>query len=257
MKESSPYWTTFRSILKYLVLGELKIKYKSRFLGILWALIDPLMLMLIYLLLVKFIFQRGGPTYAVELLTGLITYRWVSTSVVLASRSLVSNGKLLQTVRFPFSVLPVSKVLINGVDMLVGFGILFVLTFFFDIAPSLSWLWLPVLLLIQFQFVIAASLCVSVIGVYFRDLLNILQFGVRILLYLSPVLYNIDQLPADYQLLYTVLSPLAPLIDSYKRVLVFGTSPNIYLGVFLVLSLLTWWLGISLYRSRPNLAKDL
>lgn len=253
----SQYISSFRSILKYLVRGELKIKYKSRMLGVLWALIDPLMLMLIYLLLVKFIFQRGGPTYAVELLTGLIAYRWFSTSIVQASRALVSNGKLLQTVRFPFSVLPISKVLINGVDMLVGFGILFILTFFFDIQPTLYWLWLPVLLLIEFQFIIAMSLIVSVVGIYFRDLLNILTFGVRILLYLSPVLYNIDQLPGDFQTLYMILSPLAPIIDAFKQVMIFGHHPSKFMGIFVLLSAAAWLIAVYLYRSRPNLSKDL
>ncbi len=257
MISAKQYRASFRSILKYLVLGELKIKYKSRFLGILWALIDPLMLMLIYLVLVKFIFQRGGPTYAVELLTGLIAYRWFSTSIVQAARSLVSNGKLLQTVKFPFSVLPVSKVLIGGVDMLVGFVILFIMTLFFDVEPTLNWLWLPVLLLVEFQFVIAFSLIVSIVGVYFRDLLNILQFGVRILLYLSPVLYNIEQLPVDYQVLYTVLSPFAPLIDSFKRVLIFGQHPSPFMFVFIILSVVCWFIAIALYRGRPNIAKDL
>jgi lipopolysaccharide transport system permease protein len=252
-----PKYQSFQAILKYLVLGELKIKYKSRLLGVLWALIDPLMLMLIYLVLVKFIFQRGGPTYAVELLTGLIAYRWFSTSVIQASRSLVANGKLLQTVKFPYSVIPISKVLINGVDMLVGFVILFPLLFFFEVTPTMNWIWLPFLLMIEFQFVIASALVVSIIGVYFRDILNILQFGLRILLYLSPVLYGIDQIPSQYQVYYQVFSPLSPLIDSYKRVMIYGVSPSNYMLVFAALSVLTWFLAVYQFKSRKNLAKDL
>lgn len=247
----------YKSILKYLVIGELKVKYKNRFLGVAWAVIDPLMLMLIYLVLVKFIFQRGGENYAIELLVGLITYRWFSTSIMNASRSLLSNGKLLQTVKFPYSVLPVSRVLINGVDLLVGFVILFVFVYFYNVPATLNWLWIPLLLLLQFQFIIAVSLIFSIVGIYFRDLLNILQFGVRILLYASPILYGIEQIPSQFQTAYLVFSPLAALMVSFKNVLIFDVAPTKFIFLFVGLSLLCWIVAIYLYKSRKNISKDL
>lgn len=248
---------SYKSILKYLVLGEIKVKYKNRFLGAAWAVIDPLMLMLIYLFLIKFIFQRGGPNYAIELLVGLITYRWFSTSIMASSRSLLSNGKLLQTVKFPYSVLPLSRVLINGVDLLVGFVILFIFVYFYEIPPSWNWLWIPVLLLLEFQFIIASSLIVSIIGVYFRDLLNILTFGVRILLYASPILYGIEQVPEHIQPTYLMLSPLSSLMVSFKNVLIFDKGPSVYLAIFIGLSALLWIIAIYSFRTRKNISKDL
>jgi len=248
---------SYKSILKYLVIGELKVKYKNRLLGMAWAVIDPLMLMLIYLVLVKFIFQRGGPNYAIELLVGLITYRWFSTSIMAASRSLLSNGKLLQTVKFPYSVLPISRVLINAVDLLVGFVILFVFVYFYEVSPTIYWLWIPVLLVLQFQFIIALCLIFSIVGIYFRDLLNILTFGVRILLYASPILYGIEQIPAEFQSTYLTLSPLSSLMVSFKNVLIFNTGPSPYLLIFVGLSMVFWVLALYLFNSRKNISKDL
>lgn len=248
---------SYQAILKYLVWGEVKIKYKNRVLGAAWAVLDPLMLMLIYLVLIKFIFQRGGPNYAVELLTGLITYRWFSTSVVTASRSLLSNGKLLQTVKFPYSVLPLSRVIINGVDFIIGLIILFVFVLFYQITPTLQWAWLPVLIVLEFQFILAAALIVSIVGIYFRDLLNILQFGVRILLYMSPILYGLEQLPEKFHSAYMALSPLSGLIISYKNVLIHGEMPSVYMFVFIALSLVLWSIALYLYKTRKNISKDL
>jgi ABC-type polysaccharide/polyol phosphate export permease len=253
----SVFSPSYRSILKYLVSGELKVKYKNRLLGAAWAVIDPLVLMVIYLVLIKYIFNRGGPTYAVELLLGLVTYRWFSTSLLNASRSLLSNGKLLQTVKFPYSVLPISRVFINAVDLLVGLLILLVFVFFYGVNFTWNWLWLIPLLVLEFQFIVACCLIVSIVGVYFRDLLNILTFGVRILLYASPILYAVDNLPAQYQELYMYASPLASLITSFKNVMIFDQPPSIYILAFMGLSAVLWLLAIYLFRTRKNIAKDL
>jgi len=248
---------SYGSILKYLVRGEVKVKYKNRLLGVVWAVLDPLMLMLIYLVLIKFIFHRGGPAYAVELLCGLITFRWFSTSIVSSARSLLSNGKLIQTVKFPYTVLPLSRVVINGIDMLVGFLILFAMAAFYKVYPTVYWLWLPVLIALQFQFVFAFCLIVSIVGIYFRDLLNILQFAVRILVYASPILYGIEQIPSQYQFVYKVANPIAPLIISYKNTLIYGKSADIYLLWFMLVSAGLWAVAYYLLKTRKNIAKDI
>lgn len=246
-----------KSLLKYLVLGDLKAKYKNKMLGAAWAVLDPLVLMIIYVVLIKYIFNRGGEFYPLELLTGLVTYRWFSMSSMNASRALLSNSKMLQTVKFPITVLPLSKVVINLVDLLVGFVLLFGLLVFYQLAPSVQLLWIPVLLLLQFFFLYALTIVFSIVGIYFRDLLNILQFGVRVLLYMSPILYSIDQIPAKYQTLYYFLSPLSSLIQSYKNVLIYQKPPTIYLFVFIGLSLALWAIASYLLKTKKNLTKDL
>jgi len=245
------------ALLQYLVKGDIKAKYKSKMLGALWAVIDPLVLMLIYILLIKFIFQRGGEYYAAELLVGLVSYRWFSLTSMNASKVLVSNRKMLHTVRIPISVLPLSRVLINSVDFMVGFVLILALLFFFGLYPSVYWLWLPVLFALQFAFIYALAVIFAIIGVYFRDLTNVLQFGVRILLYGSPILYSISQIPDEFQLLYRFGSPLSTLIESYKNVLIFKTNPDAYFWVFGLYVIGLWSLAVYLQRSNKNLTKDL
>lgn len=244
-------------ILRYLVGGELKSKYSNRLLGVLWAVLDPLLLMGVYVVMVKVVFSRGGPNYAVELLCALVTYRWFSTTVVTASRALLSNAKLIQTVKFPYAVLPLTRVLVNGVDMLVGLALLVLLAAAFGVYPTVYWLWLPLLLLLQFQFVYAASLAVSIVGVYFRDLLNLLQFVVRIGVYASPVLYSLSDLPDQYHRIYLLANPLAPLITSYKNILINAQMPSLYLLWFAVVSAALWAVAVLILRNRKNIAKDL
>jgi ABC-type polysaccharide/polyol phosphate export permease len=247
----------YKSLLKYLVLGELKAKYKNKALGAAWAVLDPLVLMVIYVVLIKYIFQRGGEYYPLELLTGLITYRWFSLSSLNASRALLSNSKMLQTVKFPITVLPLSKVLVNLVDLLIGFAILSTLMIWYQIIPTFHLLWLPVLLALQFIFLYGLSIVFSIIGVYFRDLLNILTFGVRVLLYMSPILYSADQIPAEYRAYYFIFSPLSSLIQSYKNVMIYGQSPTLYIFSFITLTGLIWLLALYFLKSTKNLAKDL
>lgn len=245
-------------LLRYLTVSELKIKYRNLAFGFAWAVLDPFFMMAIYFLLVKVIFERGGPQYPAELLTGLIAYRWFSHAGITAVKSMISNSKLLQTVKFPPSILPLSRVVIALINFAVGLVLLFPLLYFFDAKFTLHLLWLPLLVAIQFLFTYGICLLLAISGIYFRDLQNLMQFALRLLLYASPVLYSINQIPAQYQLIYKLLNPLAGLFESYKNILIYGTAPDSSLAWTLLSGLLITIFSFWLAGNRgSNLTKDL
>jgi ABC-type polysaccharide/polyol phosphate export permease len=136
---------------------------------------------------------------------------------------------LIQSVRFPLAVLPLSGIIIGFFDWLFGFAILLPMLFIFEASFTANILWLPLLLLIQFVGTVGACLLVAVVGTYLSDLGNIIQFLIRLGFYLSPILYSVEgMVPERLTMLYMLGNPFAGLMESYKSVVIRGAPPNEY-----------------------------
>jgi ABC-type polysaccharide/polyol phosphate export permease len=245
-----------RELLKYLVVSDLKLLYRNKALGFLWSILDPLFLMLVYTLLVVVIFRRGGPQFPVLLFSALLAWRWFIIALQSSVTSVTSRAKLIQSVNFPKSILPLIKVTTGLVSYLIGLVILVPMLFIFEADFTFNILWLPVLIFIQLLFVIGAAYFGALLGVYFRDLQNILQFLLRIWFYLSPALYTVaDRIPEKYQGIY-MLNPFAALFTSYKNILVLGLPPSEYMLLAAAIAVVVLIAGFGLFtRQERQFAK--
>lgn len=247
-----------RDLAKYLMKSDLKVRYKNKSLGFLWAVLDPFFMMLIYIILVSFVFKRGGEQFPILLFSALLSYRWFVFSTGNNVSVLVKNSKLLLTVKFPFSILVVNEVNIGLFNYLLGLLVLFPMLFLFNATISIHLLWLPVIIFFQYFFTIGIGLLVSVAGLYFRDLQHILMFVLRIVLYLSPALYDLSFIPERFTKIYLWLNPFASLFDTYKNILVKGLPPNQYFLVFIGFTVLFLILGNYYFTKKENnFAKDI
>jgi len=221
-----------RELLWYMVRFQMKAEHKNMVLGFLWSFLNPLLLLLTYIVLVHIIFGRGGPQFPILLFIALLSWTWFANSVSRSVGSITSKLALVQSVRFPLAVLPLSGVIIGFFDWLFGFVILIPMLFVFEATLSVYVLWLPVLVFIEFIGIIGASLIFAVLGTYLADLGNILGFLIRIAFYLSPILYSVaDTVPARLTNLYMIVNPFAGLLESYKNILVLGQPPSEYILV--------------------------
>jgi len=247
-----------RDLIRHLVFTDLKTHYKGTFLGFLWMILDPLFMMLVYVVLVSVVFQRGGPQFPILLFSALIGWRWFLQSSTNSLRTYISNGKLIQTIDVPLSIFPITKVLLSMTTFLASFVPLIPMLFVFDATINLNFLWLPVLIFAQLIFVLGISLIFSVAGIYFSDLNNIMQFVLKLWFYFSPALYNISAIPEKYYHYYMVINPFAALFESYKNVLVYGTAPNEYMILFLAEGVLFTLLGLKwIVSSRSFIVKNI
>ena len=171
--------------------------------------------------------------------------------------SISGKAKLIQTVYFPRGVLPLSKVLVNSAEYLFSLSVLIPFLFIFRAEITFMVLWLPVLLCIQLVLTIGASLLFSCLGVYFRDLENILRYFLRFWFYLSPALYSVkDRIPVKFQAIY-MLNPFAALFESYKNILVRGKSPSNYMFVVVPISLAFLIIGFMVFdKKEAKFARD-
>ncbi len=247
----------WRDLLFYLVLFQIKAENKSKVLGFFWSLLDPLLLLITYVILVQVIFARGGPQYPILLFSALLSWKWFASSLSRSVTSISSKAKLVTSTRFPLAILPLSGIIVGFVDWLFGFVILVPMLFFFKVTLTANLLWIPVLLFIQLIGTIGLCLICTVLGTYLSDLSNIIQFAIRICFYLSPILYTVsDRIPQKYATTYMLINPFSGLLESYKNVLIRGLPPSEYVFVAIGVSIVLFWAGFLFFtHDERKLAK--
>ena len=248
-----------RDLLKYLVKTQLQLSYANKVLGYFWSLLDPLMMMVVYIILVTFIFKKKDPQFPVLLFSSLLAWQWFTFSLSGAVNSISGKSKIILSIRFPLAILPVSVVFSYLCRYLLGVLALIPMLFIFNAHPTTTILWFPFLVSVQCIFTLGLCLIVSIMGVYFKDMNNIIQFVLRIWFYGSPILYSIkDAVSVKNQLFIFILNPFATIFNSYKAVFVWGQSPSGYIWWVLGVSMFMLFIGLAIFTKFENrLAKDL
>jgi ABC-type polysaccharide/polyol phosphate export permease len=217
-----------RELIRTLTERELRARYKQAVLGLAWALITPLALMLVFTLFFNRVAQveTGGAPYPLFAYLGLLPWTFFSTSVSQGGQSLIQNIPLLNKVYFPREVFPTASVAVAGLDSAVALVVLGGLFAIYGFLPKVTSLWVPVLLMVQVAFTLGVTLLVSAVVVYLRDLRHALPVLLQIGLFATPVAYGIDVVPESMQTIYVILNPLGAVIDGYRRTVLLGVGPN-------------------------------
>ena len=217
-----------RELVRTLAERDFRVRYKQAVLGVAWAVLTPLALMVVFTVF----FQRvakvdtGGAPYALFAYLGLLPWTFFSTSVAQGGQSLVMNNHLLNKVYCPREVFPMASVVVAAIDTSIAvlvLGLLFVVTGF---VPKATSAWVPVLLFVQVAFTFGMTLIISAVLVFFRDLRHALPVILQLGLFATPVAYPITVVPASLLGVYSALNPLAPVIDGYRRTILLGLPPD-------------------------------
>lgn len=240
-----------RELVRTLAEREIRARYKQALLGFSWAVITPLVLMVVFTLFVRRVadIDTGGVPYPLFTYLGLLPWTFFSSSLSSGGQSLVTNSTLLNKIYCPREVFPLASIIVAGIDTTISTAILGVLFAILTFAPKITSLWVPVLLVVQVAFTLGIALIVSGVLVYLRDLRQalplILQFG----LFATPVAWGIDVVPSSWRLAYSIVNPLAPVIDGYRRTVLLGQSPQWeLLGPAAISSLLILVVGYVVFK---------
>ena len=224
MKQLRSMWER-RELFKHLVTSKLKLQGANLVLGYLWWILEPLLLMLVYWLLIGVVFRRGGNEYPLFILCGLVPFRAVVMSLSQAVGSIASRYSIIRQVNFPRAFLPLSDVAANYVKLAIGLVVVTGFAVKYGHFPGPQTLLLAIPFALQCLLSMGLALLMSIVGVYLRDMRNMMQFIVRIWLYLSPVLFPISRLPGAWQDL-ALLNPMAPIIIMYRDIIMSGIAPD-------------------------------
>lgn len=234
-----------KDLIKYLVQSDLKSQHKNSYLGFFWWLLDPLLQIFIYYFVVVVVFQRAkGAEYGIYLAIGLMTWRWLSSSITTAVRSITSQAGIITQVYLPKVTFPLCRVLSQMINFGFGLIVIAICLAFFKIKPGMAAIWLPYVISVQFLFLLAISTLIAYLSVFVRDMEMIAGHLMRIWFYFSPVIWYADRLPKKVMWLVE-LNPMACFLTSYRNIFIDNATPMYFtlffigcISIFLILAVL-------------------
>jgi lipopolysaccharide transport system permease protein/teichoic acid transport system permease protein len=273
-----------RRLIGYMVRAEVKKKGTDTVLGNVWWVLDPLITMLVYVLVMTVIFERSTPDFPLFLLSAMVPFKWFTATVASSTGAVTGHERLIKQILFPKVILPVTEALSQIVSFLFGMLVLgVVLLIAYPQHLSIHLAWLPVIAVVQFTFVIGLTFLVSSITVFYRDVGIVIGHLMRLLFWVSPILWSFHAAAGRGQALreaigetgFALLSynPVALLLDAYRTVIYGGltvdpagklawtspTAPDLpVLGLVSAIGLIIATIGILIFkRLEPAFAKVL
>jgi len=257
------YWRdlwSFRELFAILAWRDIAIRYKQTVIGVAWAVVRPLLTMLIFTVIfgrLAHLPSDGAVPYPVLVFAGMLPWMLFSTILSEASNSLVSNANLIGKVYFPRLIVPCA----SGVVALVEFAITFILLVFmmlrFGFLPDFRVVFLPLFIALAVLASLGPALYITALNVKYRDFRFIIPFIVQFGMYVSPVGFSSAVIPEKWRLLYR-LNPVVGVIDGFRWCLLRGQSelymPGLYLNLIIIAVFL--WLGVSYFRKNERTFDD-
>jgi lipopolysaccharide transport system permease protein len=252
--------TVFKNLYQYhelitaLAWKNIVLRYKQAYLGILWAILKPIMLMLIFTLVRSFVgIETGNIPYPILTFAALLPWVFFQESASEGVSSVTSNASLIKKIYFPREVFPITAMVTKIVELGISFFILAGMMIYYKMMPSLYALWIPAIILYTMIVALTISFFGAAINVYYRDMSQALPIALSLLMYGSPVMYPLSLVyqkliveqaagkwSNEFYTLY-MLNPLAGIIDSFQRVMLKDLPPDfnsLYPGIILTLAIL-------------------
>ena len=257
------YWRDlwhFRELFYFLAWRDILVRYKQTVMGVAWALIRPLLTMIIFTVLFSRVakLQSGANVpYALLVMCGMLPWQFVSTSLSDASSSLISNSNLISKIYFPRLVIPAGAVITSFVDFTITLVLLAIMMAWYRFVPDWRLLFLPMFILLAFACSFGVGLWLAALAVEYRDVRFIIPFVVQFGLYVSPVGFSSSIVPAKWRMLY-FLNPVVGVIDGFRWALLRGRTGLLWSGmvISIAVTLLLCASGVAYFRKTEKLFAD-
>lgn len=216
----------YREMIFSLVRRDLKGRYKGSVLGFLWTFINPLLQLLVYTFVFSIVMRMGIEDYYLFLFVALVPWIFFSTSVSGGSSCIWAQQDMVKKIYFPREVLPIAFVTSQFVNMLLSFVVIFVILLVSGKGLNpIALLCLTIIMLVEYLLALGMAFISSAVTVYIRDLEYILGIVVMAWQFLSPVLYSVEQVPAEVKGIF-YMNPMTPIIIAYRDILYYGQIPK-------------------------------
>ena len=221
-----------RELLYFLTWRDILIRYKQAVLGVAWAVLQPVLTMVVFTVIFNKILGVGSGSYGVPYpifaYAGLLPWQLFSGALSRSGTSLVGNASLVTKVYFPRLVIPASGVLGTLPDFAISCVVLGVLMVYYQVAPTWNIVWLPFLVLLALVTALGVSLWLSALNVLYRDVQYIIPFVIQLWMFISPVMYPTDKIatyPDWVQVIYN-LNPMTGVIGGFRWALFGQQAPS-------------------------------
>jgi len=258
------YWTDlwrYRELFLILAWRDLSVRYKQTVIGVVWAILRPLLTMIVFTLIfgrVAKLPSDGNAPYPLLVFAAMLPWTLFATSLSDASNSLIGNANLISKVYFPRLIVPSATVVSAFADFLISLVLLAALMVYYRFAPGWNVLLLPLFVLLALAASLGPGLWMTALNVKYRDFRYVIPFVAQFGLYVSPVGFSSSVIPERWRLLYS-LNPMVGVIDGFRWCLLSGASRIYWPGFTLSLVVVAFflWLGISQFRKMEKTFADL
>jgi lipopolysaccharide transport system permease protein len=224
----------FRQLIGLLVMRELKVRYKRSVLGLVWTMLNPLLLMVVYTIVFSTVMPAAQHNFSLFLLSALLPWLFFSTATLQGLTSVLVNQELIRKVRLPQAVFPLSVVGSNLVNFALSFVPLLALMLALHQPFTRAMLFLPVAVVLLTVFTSGVTLLFATLTVFFRDVRHLTEVLLQVLMYLSPVLYDLGNLGGQklwwfkYFRAFLAVNPMTYLISLVRDPVYYGRVPGLF-----------------------------
>jgi len=257
------YWNDlwrYRELFYFLAWRDILVRYKQTSLGIAWALIRPLLTMIVFTIIFSKLARlpSGNIPYPLLVLAAMLPWQFFASAITESGNSLIGNANMISKVYFPRMVIPVSSVIVSFVDFLISGVIILAMMLWYGFSPDWRLLAIMPLMVLVFATALGIGFWISALTVKYRDFRYISPFMVQLGLYVSPVGFSSDIVPEQWRLLYS-LNPMVGIIDGFRWALLAREAPLNWasLLVSIVLTVILLISGTMYFRKTERRFADL
>lgn len=255
------YWLDvyrYRELFYFLAWRDIVVRYKQTFVGVAWAIIRPLFMMVVFTVVFGNLAEMpsNGIPYPILVFAAMLPWQFFASALSEASNSLVGNSNLVSKVYFPRIMLPTSALIVAFVDFAISFSILLGLMVWYQFVPSFRMATLPLFVLLAFLAALGPGLFVAALNVRYRDFRYVVPFVIQMGVYISPVGFQSSVVPGKWRLLYS-MNPMVGVIDGFRWAIC--GADEIYLpGIAssLLFVAITLYAGVAFFRSTERTFAD-
>lgn len=247
----------YRELLYFLTWRDVKVRYKQTALGAAWAIIQPLLTMVVFSLFFGYLAKvpSDGVPYPIFSYVALVPWEYFSSSLSKSSNSLVGSSNLIRKVYFPRLAIPMASVLGGLVDFAIAFAVLIVMMVFFSIQPTWGVLMLPVYLLLAMITALGTGLWLAALNVAYRDIRYVVPLMTRLWLFITPVIYPSSLLEEPWRTLYG-LNPMVGVIEGFRWALLGTERPGPMIAISAVVAVGLLVSGVHYFRRMEKTFAD-
>ena len=238
----------YASLLRELVVRDLKIKYRRSFLGYIWSLLNPILMMVVMSVIFSYMFRFDIPNYPLYLICGQTLWAFFSESTTIGMQSVIVNGPLIRKVYIPKYIFPISRVLSSFVTMSLSLLAILLVMLVTGVRLSFTMLLAPIPLVLMLIFAMGVAMMISACAVYFRDIIHLYSVLILAWMYCTAIFYPISALPPKVAFLIR-FNPMYNYITFFRDLMLYGILPDTWTWIACFLcSGAAFLLGAAVFR---------